>query len=184
MKWQSGSRSSLIPRAPPDLTLSGLSDEWKSPTGERVRSCTVITCDPNAKVGALHDHMPVILEEKDWPKWLGREPALPRGPEGAAGAVGRRAAEDVAGGQGRRQREQRPAPGRRAAGGSSAPCEPMARFTYFVVLPFSPDEDGILVASEGDGSTERRRRRAPRGAPRIPGSRRLRHRDAPSFSTV
>ncbi|MFY9836479.1 MAG: SOS response-associated peptidase family protein [Xanthobacteraceae bacterium] len=26
-------------------------------------------------MGELHDRMPVILAEADWPKWLGEEPA-------------------------------------------------------------------------------------------------------------
>ena len=26
-------------------------------------------------MGELHDRMPVILTENDWPKWLGEEPA-------------------------------------------------------------------------------------------------------------
>ena len=26
-------------------------------------------------MGELHDRMPVILAEYDWPKWLGEEPA-------------------------------------------------------------------------------------------------------------
>jgi putative SOS response-associated peptidase YedK len=26
-------------------------------------------------MGELHDRMPVILAENDWPKWLGEEPA-------------------------------------------------------------------------------------------------------------
>ena len=33
------------------------------------------TCPANGVIGALHDRMPVILTEKDWPKWLGEEPA-------------------------------------------------------------------------------------------------------------
>jgi putative SOS response-associated peptidase YedK len=57
------------------MVMAGLWDEWKSPAGERIRSCTVITCEPNATIGALHDRMPVILEEKDWATWLGEEPA-------------------------------------------------------------------------------------------------------------
>jgi putative SOS response-associated peptidase YedK len=32
-------------------------------------------CEPNGVVGVLHDRMPVILEEKDWPRWLGEQPA-------------------------------------------------------------------------------------------------------------
>ncbi len=30
---------------------------------------------PVNKMGELHDRMPVILDEVDWPKWLGEEPA-------------------------------------------------------------------------------------------------------------
>ena len=57
------------------MVMAGLCDEWRSPAGEKIRSCTVITTDANDAVGALHDRMPVILAEKDWPKWLGEEPA-------------------------------------------------------------------------------------------------------------
>lgn len=35
----------------------------------------MITTEANDAVGALHDRMPVILAEKDWPRWLGEEPA-------------------------------------------------------------------------------------------------------------
>ena len=52
----------------PDV-MAGLWDEWKDKkTGERVRSCTIITCPPNALIGTLHDRMPVILAEEDWAK--------------------------------------------------------------------------------------------------------------------
>jgi putative SOS response-associated peptidase YedK len=57
------------------MVMAGLWDEWTSPAGERIKSCTVITTDANDVVGALHDRMPVILDEADWPKWLGEEPA-------------------------------------------------------------------------------------------------------------
>jgi putative SOS response-associated peptidase YedK len=57
------------------MVMAGLWDEWTSPAGERIKSCTIITCEPNDIIGTLHDRMPVILEEKDWPKWLGEEAA-------------------------------------------------------------------------------------------------------------
>ena len=39
-------------------------DEWKDKkTGERMRSCTIITCPANAVIGALHERMPVVLAE-------------------------------------------------------------------------------------------------------------------------
>jgi putative SOS response-associated peptidase YedK len=60
------------------MVMAGLWDEWHDKrTGERVKSCTIITCPPNGIVGALHDRMPVILAERDWGKWLAEEPATP-----------------------------------------------------------------------------------------------------------
>jgi putative SOS response-associated peptidase YedK len=58
------------------MVMAGLWDEWNDKkTGERIKSCTIITCPPNALIGTLHDRMPVILAEEDWAKWLGEEPA-------------------------------------------------------------------------------------------------------------
>ena len=58
------------------MIMAGVWDEWNDKNiGERIRSCTIITCAPNAVIGKLHDRMPVILIEKDWAKWLGEEPA-------------------------------------------------------------------------------------------------------------
>lgn len=60
------------------MVMAGLWDEWTDrKTGERVKSCTIITCAANALIGALHDRMPVILAESDWPKWLGEDPSSP-----------------------------------------------------------------------------------------------------------
>ena len=39
--------------------------------GEAIKSCTIITTDANEMIAELHDRMPVILGEADWPKWLG-----------------------------------------------------------------------------------------------------------------
>ena len=58
------------------MVMAGLCAKWKSPaSGEEVLSCTILTCGPNRAMGELHDRMPVILAEIDWPKWLGEEPA-------------------------------------------------------------------------------------------------------------
>jgi putative SOS response-associated peptidase YedK len=59
------------------MVMAGLWDEWTDKkTGERITSCTIITCPSNALVGRLHDRMPVILGEEDWAKWLGEELAM------------------------------------------------------------------------------------------------------------
>ena len=35
----------------------------------------MLTCAPNNAMAEIHNRMPVILDERDWPKWLGEEPA-------------------------------------------------------------------------------------------------------------
>jgi putative SOS response-associated peptidase YedK len=58
------------------MVMAGLWSTWRNPvTGEEMTSCTVLTCTPNDVMAELHDRMPVILGEADWPKWLGEEPA-------------------------------------------------------------------------------------------------------------
>ena len=59
--------------------------KWKSPEGEQVLSCTILTCGPNGAMGELHDRMPVILDVADWPKWLGEAPATEDDPQAARG---------------------------------------------------------------------------------------------------
>ena len=55
------------------LAIAGLWEVWK-PRGEEdaewLRTCTVITTEPNAVVGPIHDRMPVILPPAVWDTWL------------------------------------------------------------------------------------------------------------------
>ena len=58
------------------MVMAGLWEKWKDPkSGDEVLSCTILTCSPNNVMAELHDRMPVILPEQNWPKWLGEEPA-------------------------------------------------------------------------------------------------------------
>src|ERR1700752_1882359 len=58
------------------MVMAGLWSKWKDPKSDNeVLSCTILTCPPNDVMAELHDRMPVILAENDWPKWLGEEPA-------------------------------------------------------------------------------------------------------------
>jgi putative SOS response-associated peptidase YedK len=57
--------------------MAGLWDTWRSKEGETIRSCTIITCPPNELVEPLHDRMPVVLADRDWPAWLGEAAILP-----------------------------------------------------------------------------------------------------------
>ncbi len=45
------------------------------PTGETVRSFTVVTAEPNERCAPIHDRVPVIVDPTSGPIWLGEEPA-------------------------------------------------------------------------------------------------------------
>src|SRR6266446_4618053 len=50
----------------------GLWEAWKDPaTEEWLRTCTIITGDPNELVAQVHTRMPVILAEEHHAKWRG-----------------------------------------------------------------------------------------------------------------
>jgi putative SOS response-associated peptidase YedK len=52
------------------LALAGLYDTWKTPEGQDLRSCVIITTTPNVEVAPIHNRMPVILTEDDEAAWL------------------------------------------------------------------------------------------------------------------
>jgi len=54
--------------------MAGLWESWRSPEGEILRTCCVITTDANALMGPIHDRMPVIIEENHWQDWLTAPP--------------------------------------------------------------------------------------------------------------
>jgi putative SOS response-associated peptidase YedK len=53
------------------MAIAGLWEEWVSPDGEIISTCTVITTEANKVMAEVHDRMPVILDKADWPKWVG-----------------------------------------------------------------------------------------------------------------
>lgn len=52
------------------FAMAGLWDEWRSPSGEIIRSFTIITTAPNELVAEVHDRMPVILPRDKESNWL------------------------------------------------------------------------------------------------------------------
>lgn len=55
------------------FAFAGLWERWNSPDGSEVRSCTIITCDPNAMVKEIHNRMPVIVPAEKYKQWLDPE---------------------------------------------------------------------------------------------------------------
>ena len=52
------------------FAFAGLWDVWKTPEGEEVQSCTIITVAPNPLMATIHNRMPAMLEKEDEAAWL------------------------------------------------------------------------------------------------------------------
>ena len=58
--------------------LFGQWHRWRDPeTKEILRSCTIITTTANELMAPIHDRMPVILDQVNWPRWLGEADVVP-----------------------------------------------------------------------------------------------------------
>ena len=52
------------------FAFAGIWDRWKEPSGNWVKSCSILTTTPNAATSAIHDRMPVILDPDSYDLWL------------------------------------------------------------------------------------------------------------------
>jgi putative SOS response-associated peptidase YedK len=52
------------------FAFAGIWDRWKDPSGQWVKSCSILTTTPNAVTSAVHDRMPVILDPDAYDLWL------------------------------------------------------------------------------------------------------------------
>jgi putative SOS response-associated peptidase YedK len=59
------------------LALGGIWESWRGEGGEIERTFAIITTRPNAEMVPLHNRMPVVVDPKDWPAWLGEVEADP-----------------------------------------------------------------------------------------------------------
>src|SRR5262245_43399206 len=50
--------------------FAGLYENWTSPDGENIRTCTIITTEPNEVTRTIHDRMPVIIPKDQEDRWL------------------------------------------------------------------------------------------------------------------
>jgi putative SOS response-associated peptidase YedK len=60
------------------FAFAGLWEVWHAPDGSEIRSCTIITTQPNALLQTIHNRMPVILPPAAYQAWLetdDRQPA-------------------------------------------------------------------------------------------------------------
>jgi putative SOS response-associated peptidase YedK len=52
------------------FAFAGLWERWRDPSGQWVKSCSILTTTPNAVTSAVHDRMPVILHPDSYDLWL------------------------------------------------------------------------------------------------------------------
>jgi putative SOS response-associated peptidase YedK len=50
--------------------FAGLYEVWKSPEGEPITTCTIITTEANELMRPIHERMPVIISKQDEDRWL------------------------------------------------------------------------------------------------------------------
>ena len=50
--------------------FAGLWDGWKDPSGNWIKTCSILTTTPNAVTSAVHDRMPVVLDPDSYDLWL------------------------------------------------------------------------------------------------------------------
>jgi hypothetical protein len=79
------------------MALAGLWENWRSPTGERIRSFAIVTTEPNELCARLHNRMPVVLAPEAWPGYG----AVPNGSSGRLVARRGRIGQSVKCGMGR-----------------------------------------------------------------------------------
>jgi putative SOS response-associated peptidase YedK len=53
--------------------FAGLYENWLSPDGRNIRTCTIITTEPNEKMKTIHNRMPVIIPMEQEETWLRSE---------------------------------------------------------------------------------------------------------------
>ena len=51
-------------------SFAGLWESWRPKDGEPLETFTILTTDPNEVTAPIHNRMPVILEPKDYDRWL------------------------------------------------------------------------------------------------------------------
>jgi putative SOS response-associated peptidase YedK len=52
------------------FAFAGVWERWKDPSGQWIKSCSILTTTPNAVTSSVHDRMPVILDPSNYDLWL------------------------------------------------------------------------------------------------------------------
>ncbi|HEY1410534.1 MAG TPA: SOS response-associated peptidase [Rhodopila sp.] len=72
-----GQRHAISRKDGQPMAMAGLWEALRWPDGEIVRTYCLITVRASGAVAEIHDRMPLVLNEPDWPLWLGEVPGDP-----------------------------------------------------------------------------------------------------------
>ena len=65
----------ITPRDRPMVAIAVIWERWNGPGPVPLETFAMVTTPPNPLIAAITDRMPAVLEDADWPKWLGEEAA-------------------------------------------------------------------------------------------------------------
>jgi putative SOS response-associated peptidase YedK len=52
------------------FAFAGLWDIWAAPDGSKIKTCTIITTQPNSLIAPIHNRMPVIVPQEAYSQWI------------------------------------------------------------------------------------------------------------------
>lgn len=60
----------IHPNSNTPLNFAGLWEQWQSPEGENIQSCSIITTAATSTLSSIHERMPVVLTQSAYDIWL------------------------------------------------------------------------------------------------------------------
>lgn len=66
----------IRPVGEPLFALAGLWERWRTPTGEKLDTCVIVTTDANAQLMQIHDRMPLLIPRDAQALWLDPKSSL------------------------------------------------------------------------------------------------------------
>jgi putative SOS response-associated peptidase YedK len=81
-EWRQTSQGRRVPvyvrlKSKEPFGFAGLWDVWSSPEGQTLKTCTIVTTEPNELLRSIHDRMPVIVPRELEELWLDPSPRAP-----------------------------------------------------------------------------------------------------------
>ena len=67
----------LMPKDREPVAIAVIWDKWKGDDGQWLLTFAMVTVAASPPISTITDRMPALLEDADWAKWLGEEPAAP-----------------------------------------------------------------------------------------------------------